>query len=73
MKFGLQRKHGLLNSVSVFDAVSEGLQKLGHTVVNDTLDCDVPVLWSMLWHGRMKPKQTNIPIKYPNKRRTFYF
>ena len=54
MKFGLQRKHGSLNSVAVFDAVSEGLQKLGHTVVNDTLDCDVPVLWSMLWHGRMK-------------------
>ncbi len=57
MKFGLQRKHGSLNSVSVFDAVSEGLQKLGHTVVNDTLDCDVPVLWSMLWHGRMKPNK----------------
>jgi hypothetical protein len=54
MKFGLQRKHGSLNSKPVFDAVAEGLTKLGHTVVNDTVDCDVPVLWSMLWHGRMK-------------------
>ena len=53
MKFGLQRKHGSLNSVPVFDAVAEGLTKLGHTVVDDTVDCDVPVLWSM-WHGRMQ-------------------
>lgn len=54
MKFGLQRKHGSLNSVPVFDAVAQGLTKLGHTVVDDTVDCDVPVLWSMLWHGRMQ-------------------
>ena len=54
MKFGLQRKHGSLNSVPVFDAVAKGLSKLGHTVVNDTTECDIPVLWSMLWHGRMK-------------------
>lgn len=54
MKFGIYRKHGSLNSTPVFDAVEQGLKKLGHTVVSDDDNCDVPVIWSMLWHGRMQ-------------------
>jgi len=52
MKFGLYRKHGSLNSKPVFDAVQKGLTALGHTVVIDD-HCDIPVIWSLLWHGRM--------------------
>ena len=57
MKFGLYRKHGSLNSAPVFDAVEKGLKKLGHTVITDDDNCDVPVIWSMLWHGRMAPNK----------------
>lgn len=54
MKFGLYYKHGSLNSKPVFDAVAVGLKRLGHTVVIDDDTCDIPVIWSMLWHGRMQ-------------------
>ena len=52
MKFGLYRKHGSLNSKPVFDAVHNGLTAVGHTVV-PVDECDIPVIWSLLWHGRM--------------------
>ena len=72
MKFGLQRKHGSLNSVPVFDAVAQGLTKLGHTVVNDTVDCDVPVLWSMLWHVRMKDNKKIYESALAQQKKVFF-
>ena len=71
MKFGLQRKHGSLNCVPGCDAVAQGLTKLGHTVVNDTVDCDVPVLWSMLWHGRMQGNKHIYESAVAQKRKSF--
>ena len=59
MKFGLFKSNGALNSTDIFYYVADGLQQLGHTVTYDTVeDVDVPVIWSLLWHGRMQGNQT---------------
>ena len=59
MKFGLFKSNGALNSTVIFYYVADGLQQLGHTVTYDTVeDVDVPVIWSLLWHGRMQGNQT---------------
>jgi len=52
MRFKLYREHGSLNSAPVFGAAEQGLKQLGHDVVN--AGEDVPVIWSVLWHGRMQ-------------------
>ena len=51
MRFRLYRENGALNSKPVFDAFEKGLKTLGHKVVSS--DEDIPVIWSVLWHGRM--------------------
>jgi len=51
MKFRLYRENGALNSVSIFDAVEQGLISQGHEIVSTNED--IPVIWSVLWHGRM--------------------
>jgi hypothetical protein len=51
MKFRLYREFGALNSVPIFDAVEKGLRRLGHKIV--TSNEDIPVIWSILFHGRM--------------------
>jgi hypothetical protein len=64
MRFRLYREHGALNSRPVFDAFEQGLKSLGHEIVN-TPD-GIPVIWSVLWHGRMahneKIYQTHRPV-----------
>ena len=64
MRFRLYREYGALNSRPVFDAFEQGLKSLGHEVVN-TPD-GIPVIWSVLWHGRMAHNeriyQTQCPI-----------
>ena len=64
MRFRLYREYGALNSRPVFDAFEQGLKSLGHEIVN-TPD-GIPVIWSVLWHGRMahneKIYQTYWPI-----------
>lgn len=45
--------YGALNSKPVFDAFKIGLERHGYTVKHNSLDADVAVIWSMLWHGRM--------------------
>jgi hypothetical protein len=64
MRFRLYREYGALNSKPVFDAFEQGLKSLGHEVVN-TPD-GIPVIWSVLWHGRMAHNeriyQTHRPI-----------
>ena len=67
MKFKLFRENGALNSTEVFDAFSTGLKHLGH---QEHEDFDVAVIWSVLWHGRMKNNQpvweycqkNNVPV-----------
>lgn len=55
MKFRLFREHGALNSPEIFDAFEAGIRKLGyHTTQGDD---GIPVIWSALWQGRMKPNQ----------------
>jgi len=51
MKFRLYREFGALNSPPIFDAMSEGIKKTGHSVVEK--DEDIAVIWSVLWNGRM--------------------
>jgi hypothetical protein len=51
MRFKLYREHGALNSQLVFDALEQGIKSLGHEVVMSNED--VPVIWSVLWSGRM--------------------
>jgi len=64
MRFRLYREYGALNSRPVFDAFEQGLKSLGHEIVN-TPD-GIPVIWSVLWHGRMahneKIYQTQLPV-----------
>ena len=58
MKFGVFTENGSLNSLPVFNSVINGLLKQGHEVVQNSMDVDVPVIWSLLWHGRMAPNKT---------------
>ena len=55
MKFSLFRDYGAQNSKPVFDAFANSLSSNGHVVVDNTYDCDVGVIWSVLWNGRMAP------------------
>ena len=52
MKFKLYREFGSLNSVKVFDAVEKGLRNCGELIVSS--DEEIPVIWSVLWNGRME-------------------
>lgn len=52
MKFRLYREFGSLNSVSIFNAVEQGLKSVGEQIV--TQNEDIPVIWSVLWNGRME-------------------
>jgi hypothetical protein len=53
MKFSLWTQYGALNSVPVFEALKQGLSKPGHEIVENNINADVAVLWSVLWKGRM--------------------
>lgn len=55
MRFRLYREHGALNSKPVFDAFEQGARSLGHEIVNS--DDAIPVIWSVLWQGRMQANQ----------------
>ena len=55
MRFRLYREHGAQNSQPVFDAFEAGLKLLGHESVKT--DDAIPVIWSVLWAGRMAANQ----------------
>lgn len=63
MRFRLFREHGALNSRPIFDAFEQGIRSLGHEI--STTD-GIPVIWSVLWQGRMRANQriyeTNSPV-----------
>ena len=68
MKISCFTNHGPLNSKPVFDAFLTSMQKAGDTVLvnRDDGECDVAVIWSVLWQGRMA-KYRNIWETYRNK------
>lgn len=55
MKIALFPSHGSLNSKPVFGALIEHLKEKNENIVLDKCDqtCDVAVIWSVLWRGRM--------------------
>ena len=53
MKFSLFTDNGALNSKPVFEAFAQGCAQQGHDVVYNSMNADVAVIWSILWHGRM--------------------
>lgn len=55
MRVKLYRENGALGSNVVFDALEEGFKKLGCEIV--TTGEDIPVIWSVLWFGRMAANQ----------------
>ena len=55
MKFKIHKENGALNSVPIFAALEQGIQENGVSLVNQGQDVDV--IWSVLWHGRMKANQ----------------
>lgn len=52
-KFSIFTDYGALNSKPVFEAFIAGVKAQGHSYVLNSLDADVAVIWSVLWHGRM--------------------
>lgn len=53
MKFSLFKEYGALNSKPVFEAFEHSLTQAGHTVKSNDMNCDVAVIWSVLFNGRM--------------------
>ena len=54
MKINVIKKYGPLNSGPVFDAFIKSLRGAGEEVLIDSeKECDVAVIWSVLWLGRM--------------------
>jgi len=57
MRFSLFTDNGALNSKPVFEAFAQGCGQQGHEVVYNDYNADVAVIWSVLWHGRMRPNK----------------
>ena len=53
MKFSLWTNNGALNSKPIFTAFATSVLSHGHTVGYNDMDCDIDVIWSVLWYGRM--------------------
>ena len=45
------------NSVPVMQAMLDSLRRAGHVCVENSLDADAAVIWSVLWSGRMAANQ----------------
>lgn len=68
MKISCFTNHGPLNSKPVFQAFLDSVKNAGDTVLENTDDgnCDIAVIWSVLWQGRMA-KYRNIWQTYRDK------
>ena len=54
MKIAVFPENGSINSRPVFAAFIEHLRAKGEKIsINKDEDCDVAVIWSVLWSGRM--------------------
>lgn len=47
-----------LNAKPVMDAFLQGCQQLGIKTVENSTEADAAVIWSVLWHGRMKSNES---------------
>ena len=64
MKISVNTKFGSINSKPVFEAFIKSLQNAGEKVlINNDDNCDVAVIWSILWQGRMQGNLGYISIK----------
>lgn len=54
MKFGIFLQNGALGSDKIFHNFMSGLEKWKIPYVINSTKCDVAVIWSVLWQGRMK-------------------
>lgn len=45
------------NSGPVLTAMIDSLRRHGHTLEENSMDCDAAVIWSVLWHGKMSANQ----------------
>ena len=55
MKISCFTRHGPLNSKPIFGDLLKSMQDAGDTVlINKDDNCDVAVIWSVLWQGRMR-------------------
>ena len=70
MKFSLWRQNGALNSRPVFDAFADSLVDAGHDVRTNDNSCDVDVIWSVLWNGRMASNKSIWEDNQRNKKPT---
>ena len=68
MKISCYTDYGPLNSKPVFDALLKGITRAGDRVWlnKDDGQCDVAIIWSVLWQGRMA-KYRNIWETYRKK------
>jgi hypothetical protein len=57
MKLRVFDEYGAANSKPVFAAFKESAAAAGDTLVTDTNQADVYVIWSVLFHGKMKNNQ----------------
>lgn len=46
-----------LNSPEVMQAFLQGAKRAGYDIVPNSFETDTVVIWSALWHGRMKPNE----------------
>jgi hypothetical protein len=54
MKISIFPQFGSLNSKPVFDALIRHLKEKNENIyINEDRDCDVAIIWSVLWSGRM--------------------
>ena len=54
MKLRIFEEYGALNSKPVFAAFKEGANACGDTFVDNEKEADAVVIWSVLFHGKMK-------------------
>jgi len=54
MRVSIFDQYGALNSSPVFEAIRTGLDQIGVKHNNMDSSADVAVIWSQLWHGRMR-------------------
>jgi hypothetical protein len=53
MRFSYYPSQCAQNSLPVMQAALNSLRKQGHTVHANSMDSDIAIVWSVLWHGRM--------------------
>ena len=63
MKILVSTKHGPLNSKPIFEAFIHSLKSSGEQVfVDENIEADVCVIWSVLWFGRMSVSYTHLTL-----------